>query len=199
MKNRLPRSAHPGHTVRDGRMTPNARRRYGRWIGSMLMLLWFALPGASAWAEATGSQRGQWFDALDANGDDVIDRQELEMARRETFARADTDDDGYVTTDEAAGLRDPVMAAAASSGRGGWMRERMATRQKTQDMGQQAAGRIARLDTDGDGRISEAEFVVAENPLVERIDRNGDGLITREEIDESGAALRSGISAEYLR
>lgn len=87
------------------------------------------------------------------------------------------------------------MAAAENSGHGGWMRERMAKRQKAEDIEQQAADRIAGLDTDGDDRISEAEFVAGKNLLTVRLDRNGDGRITRGEIDESRAELRK----EYRR
>jgi Ca2+-binding EF-hand superfamily protein len=49
---------------------------------------------------------------------------------------------------------------------------------------------LDRIDGDGDGRISEAEFVGAPNPLLERFDGDRDGRITRAEMDEARVEAR---------
>lgn len=43
---------------------------------------------------------------------------------------------------------------------------------------------LERMDKDGDGRISEAEFSPRrEGPLLERADADGDGMVTRAEVE----------------
>lgn len=45
-----------------------------------------------------------------------------------------------------------------------------------------AQRRLARLDENGDGTISEAEFVAPAERRLERVDANGDGRITKDEL-----------------
>ena len=48
-----------------------------------------------------------------------------------------------------------------------------------------------RVDTDGDGRISQAEFVARRVQRLTAADANGDGTVTREELQARGAAHRA--------
>jgi len=51
-----------------------------------------------------------------------------------------------------------------------------------------------RLDTDGDGAISEAEFSTRETTMFDRVDADGDGVISAEEIEGMrGQARRGGL------
>jgi Ca2+-binding EF-hand superfamily protein len=45
----------------------------------------------------------------------------------------------------------------------------------------------AYLDADGDGRIGQTEFVDGQPPLFRRADRNGDGVLTRSEVEASAS------------
>ena len=53
--------------------------------------------------------------------------------------------------------------------------------------------RIKAVDTDGDGRISHAEFISGRDPLVLRFDGNGDGSITRAEMEEGASQVREAV------
>ena len=50
-----------------------------------------------------------------------------------------------------------------------------------QIMGRDPAAMLEKADTDGDGRISRAEFVAARTANFAKFDRNGDGVITRDD------------------
>jgi Ca2+-binding EF-hand superfamily protein len=43
-------------------------------------------------------------------------------------------------------------------------------------------GMLGRMDTDKDGRITKAEFTVGEDKLFQKLDANGDGVITQDEM-----------------
>lgn len=50
-----------------------------------------------------------------------------------------------------------------------------------------AGGKVKLFDTDGDGRISRAEFIAGKQDMTQRLDANRDGVITP---TESSAAAR---------
>ncbi|MEM9061873.1 MAG: signal transduction protein [Pseudomonadota bacterium] len=98
----------------------------------------------------------------DANNDGAISRAEATEARRAMFARLDRNADKVISGDEMESARNRLAAMA-----------RMADAMMTLTS--------QRLDLDGDGALSEAEFM-ASNPMFERIDRDGDGIASAEEI-----------------
>jgi Ca2+-binding EF-hand superfamily protein len=122
------------------------------------------------------------FERLDTDRDEVIEPQEIQAARHAAFDRADADNDDYVTGTELEALREGI---ADEYGRGRGPRARAPEGARGA-----AADRVKRLDTDGDGRIAETEFVAAVDPLLQRFDGNGDGSITRAEMDEGASKAR---------
>lgn len=78
-----------------------------------------------------------------------------------------------------------AVALAVSAGVG------VAQQAPSQDPGRQDRG-MARADADGDGRISQAEFVAGRVSRLTAVDANGDGTVTPEEM----AAVREGRQAE---
>lgn len=109
------------------------------------------------------------FAKLDKNGDGVLTQEEF--PRPEMFDAADADKDGRVTMEEAKNalrshIKDRVQGAA----------------------GQALGARLKKLDTDGDGKISKAEFDAA----FTKLDKDGDGFITEDEIKASVAGHARG-------
>ena len=132
---------------------------------------------------ASAQSGGRVFERLDTDGSDVLEPREIEAARRATFERADADNDDYVTGAEIEALREEL---AQEFGRGGRARPR------AQEGGAQT-DRIKAIDTDGDGRISQAEFMSGRAPLVLRFDGNGDGSITRAEMEQGASQVRETV------
>lgn len=149
-----------------------------------LALLFASAMLAAGAADAQTRERSQFFERLDADGDGVADAEELLAARREAFARADKDGDGYLSGSEVealVGARGDAQRVRRGGLAGGIARRRMPDVEE----------RVRRLDTDDDGRISEAEFIEARNPLLERFDADGDGAISREEVDRAQQRMRA--------
>jgi Ca2+-binding EF-hand superfamily protein len=106
------------------------------------------------------------FDSADTNGDGVITREEFHAARERAFTRLDRNGDGYIDKDDA-----PSRPG-----------ERHAAKDRLAQL-------VAQLDKDGDGRISQAEFVDGPTPLFDRADTDHNGELSREEV----AAIRDKI------
>lgn len=122
------------------------------------------------------------FAAADADGDGKLTLDEMKAAAaarmaehgkdgdmsgrhadrmEKFFAAADKDGDGALTQDEMQGAREN-------------MKTRMGNHEgKHGDRG----GRFGRIDTDGDGQVTKAEFAVGSEKMFERLDANGDGKI----------------------
>jgi EF hand len=77
-----------------------------------------------------------------------------------------------------------AQAAPAQSLGAGASGERLAAvRQKLQEW-------LQHVDTDGDGAISRAEYAAQSDARFNRVDANGDGKVTEEELDAALAGLR---------
>jgi len=93
---------------------------------------------------------------LDDNG--AVDAGELVEMKKESFRRLDRDGDGYLTSRDTPRLM---------KRRGGDPVERLS----------------ATHDRDGDGRLSYREFVYGPTPMFHAADADGDGVLTRNELD----------------
>lgn len=97
------------------------------------------------------------FESYDANSDGEVTQEEINTVRAERLAEFDTDGDSQLTLDEYQAL---------------WldaMRERM-------------VDQFQRHDDDGDGFVTVEEFGEDFARIVERRDRNGDGVLSADDL-----------------
>lgn len=116
------------------------------------------------------SKRGERFAKADTNGDGELSQAEMEAARAERkaakFARADKDGNGKLSQEEAQSMK---------SKRGG---------KGMRGKGHKRGGGMAMMrnaDTNGDQKISKAEFTTAALARFDTADANKDGKLTKEE------------------
>jgi Ca2+-binding EF-hand superfamily protein len=126
-----------------------------------------ALAGASLADGKRGYHRGghhggpgrheRMIEQFDANQDGAITQVEIDQVRRDRLAAFDQNNDGSLTLEEYQAL---------------WldaMRERM-------------VDRFQDLDDDGDAIVTVEEFVEPFGSMVGRLDRNGDGALSRDDM-----------------
>lgn len=112
--------------------------------------------------------RGQMWQKADANQDGAIDRAEFDTMRSAHFARFDGDGNGIVTAAEI-----ETFVAARHAGKADVPQDEVAAG-KHKDRG---ARMLKRLDTDGDGNITAAEWQQSAEKRFARLDANSDGKI----------------------
>ena len=119
--------------------------------------------GSAAYTAMAQHQRGlgePMVEALDANQDGNISKDEVTALRAEKFASADTNGDNLVTADEF---------------------EAFTIAERERKQAERRARRFAKLDADGDGYVTADEHAAADkrmDRLFERVDTDGDGVIT---------------------
>jgi Ca2+-binding EF-hand superfamily protein len=165
-------------------------------FGLCLIALTWAHGRASA--QAPGNLR-EVFEALDANGDGQIEREEVPDDGRKAFDRllkqGDANRDGKLAAEELRDLSEEVRAALGDEAVGaGEVRQRLLKMDRDGDGKVQKsefdgpAEAFRRLDRDDDGAITPKDFqrpaqpaANALPPAMRRLDRNGDGKIERKE------------------
>jgi Ca2+-binding EF-hand superfamily protein len=117
-------------------------------------ILGAAAIGAAAYAKGPD---GDHFSRFDEDGDGKVAVSELDARHKEMLAEADKDGDGYVTKDEMKALHESHMA-----------------------------GHKARMfpDANNDGKVTRREFEDAARDHFNKLDKDGDGLLTTEEMEE---------------
>ena len=105
-----------------------------------------------------GHGGGAWlFETFDANDDGTLTQVEIEQVRQGRLQEFDADGDGSLSLEEYQALWSDAM------------RERM-------------VDRFQAHDDDGDGLITAEEFGEPFNRMIGRLDDNGDGELTRDEL-----------------
>lgn len=148
--------------------------------GAVLIAIASTAVVATAHDRGNGPREGRGaemlFETFDLDADGVITKAEIEGAAAARFAAADTDGDGNLSLEE--------MTAAREARD----QERHADR---------VAKRLERHDTNGDGVLSlEEATAVAKTGRMEkmfdRIDADGDGTITKAEVEDAQGMFRRG-------
>lgn len=106
---------------------------------------------------------GDLLEKADANKDGMIVRDEFLAARAERFTRMDGNSDGFVDSAD-----HPEHKAQARHG-------------------ERVAKMHARMDADGDGKLSKDEFVNAATPLFDRVDADHNSVLDAQELEAAKA------------
>jgi Ca2+-binding EF-hand superfamily protein len=145
-----------------------------------------ALPAAAAAAPEPAPLRAAiMFWLLDRNGDGVIDRAEIEALRAAAFDALDQNHDGILTKDE-------VSAALAAA------RARVAERGANAIKNGPGAGAdreqriLTRLGVDNATGVAKQDFLSRNPRLFARVDTNGDGKISKDEFAAMAGAGHGG-------
>lgn len=120
------------------------------------------LPGADGF----GGGPEAMFERFDADGDGRVTQGEVDAFRAGMFAQMDGDGDGQLTPEEALTFASARMQARIEQ-------------------------RFGVLDADGSGTVSATEFAAGRSGMMfDRLDTNGDGVITRDEVPQRGQGPR---------
>lgn len=101
------------------------------------------------------------------------------------MAKLDTNGDGAISAAEAAAVRSARFQTTDVDGDGQITRAEIETRMLAR-IQRQIDRRMAHADTDGDGMISQAEAEASAAERFARLDRNGDGQLTGDEMKHRG-------------
>lgn len=124
-------------------------------VAPLIAMAVVAAPFAVAYAQPGGGGMMGRIEAVDLNHDGAITRAEARTAREAAFRALDADNDGFVTDAEKAAHRED--AARKRPDRSG-------------------------SDTDGDGKVSRAEFTNAPYRMFDRLDANHNDIIDASEL-----------------
>nr|WP_298097487.1 EF-hand domain-containing protein [uncultured Shinella sp.] len=118
---------------------------------------------------------GKMFDRADTDKNGSLSEAEVLAAADKSFARRDGNKDGALDTADAG-----AMKGKGHQGKGGEERaERM----------------LKRLDTDGDGKVSQAEMLAQATKTFERFDTDKNGEVSKAEVDAKRDAFRDARKA----
>lgn len=139
------------------------------FVGATAMALAITVAPAAAKAPPPASSPGaeDLIERLDRDGDGMLAPEEIRAARVRLFALVDRTGDGAWSDADL-----PIALARARI---------PAAVQAVQ----------ARFDADGDGQISEREFIDGPIPVLERGDLNGDGRLDAAELRAAEQRLRA--------
>ena len=115
------------------------------------------------------------FGRADTNGDGFVTKEEFAAGRTTMFTKLDANGDGAVDQAEIDKAREAWHQA----------RNKPASDGNTQTQAQNKprhGGFMKRMDTDGDGKITSAEFAAAGERMFAKLDDNGDGKLAKDEM-----------------
>lgn len=152
------------------------------------------LASASSYAFAAkdGDKRGgkhrgpnieQILERLDANKDGGISLDEIKASQEEMFAKVDANSDAALSEEEFGMIRDIRQAEhEANKPEGKEMAERKGRDGKRGDKRGPRGLSFERIDADKSGTITLAEFTNHAENMFERMDRNSDGVVNKDDM-----------------
>jgi Ca2+-binding EF-hand superfamily protein len=141
--------------------------------------------GAALTRDQVQQRAVEAFARMDVNGDGVIDATDREARRERMFARLDANNDGSVSREEFAAKRERRGEARAQRG------EARGERGMRPARGLAFRGG-ARSDGEARAPMTQEQFVASTLERFDRIDTNGDGVISAEERQAAREQMRRG-------
>lgn len=128
------------------------------------------LLATTAFAAGNGTPGAGFIDEWDMNTDGVVTVEDVTTRRSDIFVSFDADDNGILDAEEYAFFDEARASSHDDEGGsdGGHGGDRKAAVGMTLDFN----------DVDGDGSVTEAEFVGQSAAWLALVDRNGDGEVT---------------------
>ncbi len=124
------------------------------------------------------------FGEADKDGDGKVTEAEVRAVAEAKFRTADKSGDGQLDDQERTEMFEAHRAARAGDGNAP---PRMMGRGRGPGEGM---GPMARMDADGDGKVSSAEFVDGHVALFKKVDESGSGAVSLEEIGSRAKGMR---------
>ena len=140
----------------DGKLTPDELTARGMHASAANANATSANP---QWQQKRAEMKQKYFDRIDTNHDGVITQDEYVAAATARFNKADTNGSGEITAQQ-----------IASSPRMVKREQRFAARE------------VKHMDTNGDGVVSQDEYIAAAKARFAKLDKNGDGFIEADEV-----------------
>lgn len=173
-------------------------------IGGVMAAALLGGSAAIAFAQENDGPEGWLLRHGDTNKDGAISREEFMAKAAEHFAKLDTNKDGKISLAEFKAVREmhhPEPGrrgphgpggpdGGADGGPGGRQGGAMGMMPPP---GGPGGNMLARLDTNGDGKISRAEFAAPGDKRFDLIDTNHDGQIDQAEMDAERERVRAAM------
>jgi len=130
------------------------------------------------------------FSKIDKNNDGKADRSDRMTRAKELFSLMDKNNDGKVSKDEYIAYRESVFSGCDKDGNAIIAVEELIVVPKDTDMKKMNAdkakiikekGSIDKMDINGDGVVTQDEYVIFFSSMVDKMDKNKDGKVTKDE------------------
>ena len=148
-----------------------------------LMLAVVPVAAHAADADAKAPAKKSAFGPVDTNGDNVVTKAEADAAAKMEFSMFDANKDKKISKDEFKNVLFKMNEKALPNEE---------AKKKAEPL---VMERFGFLDTNKDGNVSEEEFLADSTKRHKMFDEDGDGKVTKAEVDDVTAKMKKKIDA----